>query len=103
MSAIKMKMKTKQAKEFIDNLHSHIINDPQFRKDTRDKGEKEIQAEIRPLILDYLKTYFKEQNFKDYSKKAYASFYWEGQEGVYGKERKKTFGARNYPDFMNVS
>ncbi len=32
--------------------------------------------------------------------KAHRSFYWEGQEGKYGKERATTFGARNYPDFI---
>ena len=32
--------------------------------------------------------------------KANKSFYWEGQEGKYGKERSTTFGARNYPDFI---
>ena len=32
--------------------------------------------------------------------KANQSFYWEGQEGKYGKARPKTFGTRNYPDFI---
>jgi hypothetical protein len=100
MSPAKMKMKTKQIKEFIVKLHNHIINDPQFRRDTRNKSEREIQAEIRPLIIDYLEKHFTEAGYKDSTKKAHASFYWEGQEGVYDKERKTTFGDRNYPDFI---
>ena len=32
--------------------------------------------------------------------KANKSFYWEGEEGRYGKERQTTFASRNYPDFI---
>lgn len=95
-----MKKKTKQVTEFIEGLHKHIISNPQFRKNTKSKSEVQIQAEIRPLIIDYLQKYFKSSGFKDEIAKANKSFYWEGQEGQYGKERATTFGARNYPDFI---
>lgn len=88
-----MKKKTTQVTNFIDGLHKHIVGNPQFRKNTADKSETQIQAEIRPLIIDYLQHYFKDAGYK----KANKSFYWEGQEGKYGKERASTFGARNYP------
>jgi len=95
-----MKKKTKQVVEFITNMHNYIINDPQFRKDTSTKTESQIQAEIRPLIIDFLKQYYKNIGYKDPVAKMHRSFYWEGQEGAYGKEREQTFGSRNYPDFI---
>ena len=33
-------------------------------------------------------------------KKAYSSFYWEGQEGSFEKDRSLLFGSKNYPDFI---
>lgn len=95
-----MKKKTKESIDFLEKLHKYITTNPTFRKDTRKKKETEIQTEIRPLIIGFLKKYFKEKGFKDHEKKAHKSFYWEGQEGTYGKKRKTTFGARNYPDFI---
>ena len=85
---------------FLDGLHQYIISNPQFRKKTETKSETHIQAELRPIIIDYLKKYFKQEGYRDYEKKAYKSFYWEGQEGKFGKARQPTFGARNYPDFI---
>jgi hypothetical protein len=95
-----MKMKTKQVTDFLEGLHKYIINDYQFRKDASIKSESEMQTEIRPIIMNYLRRYFEDRGYKDAEGKANASFYWEGQEGVYGKRRKLTFGARNYPDFI---
>ena len=95
-----MKKKSKQIFEFIQNLHNFIISNPQFRKNITGKSELQIQAEIRPLLIQFLEKYFKKLGYKDYISKANKSFYWEGQEGVYGKERKTTFAARNYPDFI---
>jgi hypothetical protein len=95
-----MRAKTKQVTEFLEGLHQYIINDYQFRKDASTKSESEMQTEIRPIIVNYLREYFKDIGYKDAEGKANASFYWEGQEGVYGKRRKLTFGARNYPDFI---
>ncbi len=95
-----MKKKTSKVTAFIDGLHSHIVSNPQFRKNTAGKSETQIQAEIRPLIIDYLEEFFKEAGYKDEVAKANKSFYWEGQEGKYGKDRASTFGARNYPDFI---
>ena len=95
-----MKKKTAKVTIFIEGLHEFIVNNPQFRKKTGGKSETQIQAEIRPLIIQYLQTYFKEAGYKDDVAKANKSFYWEGQEGKYGKERATTFGARNYPDFI---
>ena len=59
-----------------------------------------IQAEIRPIIIGYLEDYFDKAGYKDSIAKANKSFYWEGQEGRYGKERGLIFGTRNYPDFI---
>ena len=95
-----MKKKTAKVVSFIEGLHDFVINHPQFRHRTTAKSEMEIQTEIRPLIIQYLEKYFAAAGFKDAIAKANKSFYWEGQEGEYGKARKTTFGARNYPDFI---
>lgn len=95
-----MKKKTTKVTRFIDGLHKHIVGSPQFRKKTAAKTEVQIQAEIRPLIIDYLEHYFRDAGYKDDVAKANKSFYWEGQEGKYGRDKESTFGARNYPDFI---
>ncbi len=95
-----MKKKTAKATRFIEELHQFIVKDPQFRKNTGTKSEVQIQTEIRPLIIRYLEQYFRQEGYKDAVAKANQSFYWEGQEGQYGKERETTFGSRNYPDFI---
>ncbi|PLX71321.1 MAG: hypothetical protein C0602_01565 [Denitrovibrio sp.] len=95
-----MKKKTVKVQSFINNLNDYIVKHPQFRKKTNGKSETQIQTEIRPLIIAYLEKYYREAGYKDYEAKANKSFYWEGQEGVYGNERPATFGSRNYPDFI---
>ncbi len=95
-----MKKKTQALTKFVNKLHEHIINNPQFRRNTKNKSESFIQAEIRPLIIQYLELFFKKMNYVDFTGKANRSFYWEGEEGKYGKERKLTFASRNYPDFI---
>lgn len=95
-----MRKKTSKVTKFIEDLHNYIICHPQFRKKTSEKTELQIQAEIRPIILQFLEGYFAMQGYKDAINKAHKSFYWEGQEGKYGKDRATTFGARNYPDFI---
>lgn len=95
-----MKKKTAKVTSFIEQMHKFIITNPQFRKDTRNKTESQIQAELRPILLAYLEKHFQAEGYKDYTAKANQSFYWEGQEGKYGKGRATTFGARNYPDFI---
>lgn len=95
-----MKKKTKQLIQFIDTLHDHIVCHPQFRKNAINHTETQIQAEIRPIIVNHLECHFQCAGYSDYIAKAHNSFYWEGQEGVYGRERNLTFGARNYPDFI---
>ncbi|MFO8054777.1 MAG: hypothetical protein R6U19_06395 [Bacteroidales bacterium] len=92
--------KSEKVLKFLKGLHNHIIGNPQFRKNTGRKTEIQIQTEIRPLIISYLENYFRERGYKDVEAKAIKSFYWEGQEGLYGKERTKTFGSRNYPDYI---
>jgi len=94
-----MKKKSKSLIKFMDGLHNAIVMDKKFRKNVINKSENQIQTEIRPLIIRYLEEYFKGK-YKDYIDKANKSFYWEGQEGKYGRSRKKTFGSRNYPDFI---
>lgn len=95
-----MRKKTKNVVNFINGLHDYIINDRCFRKNTESKSEVEIQRELRPLILSYLEEFFKDKGYKDYKKKAYSSFYWEGQEGKFEKDRNPLFGSKNYPDFI---
>ncbi len=95
-----MRKKTKKATEFLDGLVTAIVKHPQFRRKTAKKSESAVQTEIRPLIVRYLEMYFSELGYKDSIAKAHASFYWEGQEGVYGRERRPVFGSRNYPDFI---
>ena len=95
-----MKKKSAKVTQFIKDLHDHIVGNPQFRKRTAGKSEAQIQSELRPLIIRYLEDYFADLGYKDAISKANKSFYWEGQEGRYGKEREPTFGARNYPDFI---
>ena len=95
-----MKKKTAKVTAFIRSLHEHIVNNPQFRKKTSGKTETQIQTEIRPLIIQFLKGYFEQEGYKDPEAKANKSFYWEGEEGIYGRERETTFGSRNYPDFI---
>jgi hypothetical protein len=95
-----MKKKTSKVTKFMEGLHEFIISNPQLRKNTKSKSESQIQAEIRPIVIQYLEKYFKEAGYKDIVAKANKSFYWEGQEGQYGKGRTTTFGTRNYPDFI---
>lgn len=95
-----MRKKTAKLMEFIEGLHKYIVTNPQFRKKTFPKSETQIQAELRPLVLRYLELYFEKAGYKDCVAKANQSFYWEGQEGKYGKGRAKIFGSRNYPDFI---
>ena len=95
-----MRKKSSKAIAFVNELHQFIVGDPQFRRDTKTKSESQIQAEIRPLIIRYLENHFASTGFKDAVAKAHKSFYWEGQEGSFGKLRETTFGSRNYPDFI---
>jgi hypothetical protein len=95
-----MKVKSKNLVNFISDLNQYIVSHPQFRKDTSSKSESVIQGEIRPLILNFLEKYFEKEGYKDFVAKANKSFYWEGQEGKYGKGRALTFASRNYPDFI---
>jgi len=95
-----MRKKTPQVKEFIENLHNFIIHSLQLRTKTENKGEAQIQSEIRPVVIRFLENYFKEAGYKDAVLKANKSFYWEGQEGQYGRDKKTVFGTRNYPDFI---
>lgn len=57
-----------------------IVGDPQFRQRTAGRSERLIQAEIRPLIIQYLETHFAGAGYKDTTRKANDSLYWEGQE-----------------------
>lgn len=95
-----MRRKSQNASEFINGLHEFVVGNRQFRKHTKTKTEKQIQTELRPLLLRYLENHFSRLGFKDAIAKAHKSFYWEGQEGSFGKVRDTTFGSRNYPDFI---
>lgn len=95
-----MRKKTAKVDGFIESLHEFIVGHPQFRKQPGKKSEVEIQTEIRPLIIRYLEEHFRATGYKDAIAKANKSFYWEGQEGQYGKQRGTIFGMRSYPDFI---
>ena len=95
-----MKKKSEKLLGFIHGLHDHIVNNRQFRKNTAGRSEVQIQTEIRPLIVDYLKEWFRAEGVVDFEGKAHDSFYWEGQEGRNKDKRKGTFGAFGYPDFI---
>jgi len=95
-----MKKKSEKLEGFIHGLHKHITGNRQFRKNTNGKSEVQIQTEIRPLIVDYLKEWFKAEGVVDFEGKAHDSFYWEGQEGRNKDKRQGAFGAFNYPDFI---
>lgn len=95
-----MREKSTHVSAFLKGLHEFIVNDPQFRKKTSGKSEVEIQTELRPLIIRDVEKYFDDKGFKDSAAKANQSFYWEGQEGQFGRRGATTFGARNYPDFI---
>ena len=97
---MKLKRKSKKIENFVDGLHKHIITDKSFRRTTLGKSEAQIQGEIRPLILDYLKRWFKKQGVVDYENMAHKSFYWEGQESRHRGANVSVFGAYNYPDFI---
>jgi hypothetical protein len=97
---MKLKRKSKEIEAFVDGLHKHIISDKTFRKMTLGKSEVQIQGEIRPIILDYLKKWFKKSGVVDYENKAHKSFYWEGQESRHEGANVSVFGAYNYPDFI---
>jgi hypothetical protein len=62
-------------------------------RDTKTKPEKAIQTEIRPLIVRFLEKYFSNAGYNDRSEKAIKSFYGEGQEGEFGKDRATVFGS----------
>jgi hypothetical protein len=95
-----MKKKSEKLEGFINGLHKHILSDRTLRKKTNGKSELQIQAEIRPIIVDYLKKWYKNTGVVDYEGKAHDSFYWEGQEGRNKDHRAGCFGAFNYPDFI---
>jgi len=95
-----LKKKSKKAEAFVTELHEFIVGNRQFRRKTRGMSEKQIQTELRPLIIRYLENHFAEAGFKDAVAKANDAFYWEGQEGKMGRARATTFGSRNYPDFI---
>jgi hypothetical protein len=94
-----MKAKTKQSREFIEELHKAIVGDAQFRRDTGRLSERAVQREIRPLIITYLEDYYRRKGIKDPRRMANASFYWESAEQT-GELRDTVFGGRNYPDFI---
>jgi hypothetical protein len=95
-----MKKKTRKVTNFIEGLHKYLINHPHLLERTQGKPENLIQTKIRPVILRYLEEYFEKEGYKDPIAKANKAFYWEGQEGQYGKARSSTFGTKNYPDFI---
>ncbi len=95
-----MKKKSNKAIRFLEDLYEYLSTHPRIRHDTTKHSEADIQRELRQFIIEYLQDYWKDQNIIDYRRKANASFYWEGQEGSYKKERTATFASRNYPDFI---
>jgi hypothetical protein len=59
-----VKKKTAKVDRFVEGLHQFIITHPQFRKQTGQKSEVRIQAEIRPIIIRYLEDYFDRAGYR---------------------------------------
>ena len=97
---LEMKKKTECLIQFLNDLHEYIIKHPLLSKKTNGRPEREMQREIRHIIVDYLKEYYEKNGFKFSISKASRSFYWEGQDQSYPINRTSTFGAKNYPDFV---
>jgi hypothetical protein len=95
-----MRRKSKKVTEFIQSLHLHLKKSPLLRKNVQNKTERDIQSELRHIILDYMKKYFEKENLKNPENMANKHFYWGGQEGELDKIKKKTFASKNYPDFI---
>lgn len=98
-----MKRKSKPLTKFIDELHDFIVSHQQFRRNTIGRREASIQAELRPLFVQFLERHFRKSNYRNFRSKAHKSFYWEGQDGHYDHERVPIFDSKNYPDFIITS
>jgi len=59
-----MRKKTQKVTNFLEGLHKYITSNPQFQKKTHSTSKTQTQAELRPLILDYLKKHFKKEGRK---------------------------------------
>ncbi len=90
-----MKRKTQQAVDFIENLHQHLINSSLFRQNTAGEKERDIQREIRHIIVEFLKG----RGYTNCDDKVKGSFYAEVQEGSDSRIKTPVFGSKNYPDF----
>jgi len=95
-----MKKKTQKAISFIEELHKHLTGSPLLRDESQGRDERQIQTEIRPIIFDYMKEYFKKKNRKNPVRVADEKFYWESQESEYKNLKIETFASKNYPDFI---
>ena len=95
-----MRRKSKKSTEFIQSLHNHLKNHLLLRKKVQNKTEHQMQTEIRHILFEYMKEYFKKEGWNNPEKGAQKYFYWEGQEGRFDRVRNKTFASRNYPDFI---
>ena len=95
-----MKPKTQKLISFIDELHDHIVTSPLLRKKVQNKNESQIQAELRPIIFEYMKNHFQNQNWKNPVNGATKYLYWEGEERKYTNMKTESFASRNYPDYI---
>ena len=95
-----MKKKTEKVRNFLEELHKRIVTDYLFNNETEKRSESYVQAQIRPIIFNFLVDKFKELNFVNPEKKANKSLYWGGSGKVYEGERGEAFGTKNYPDFI---
>ena len=95
-----MKPKTQKLISFIEELHAHLVSSPLLRKKVQNKNESQIQAELRPIIFEYMKNHFQNQNWKNPVNGATKYLYWEGEERKYTNIKTESFASRNYPDYI---
>ena len=97
---MRKKHKSAKATQFMSSLHDSIVQSVLFRRKTKDISERQIQAELRPLVYGFLSDHFKRQGLATHDKIAHDNFYWEGQESNFHAGRNKLFGTKRYPDFI---
>ena len=81
------KRKSKKSEAFLDDLCIAITESYLFRTRTSRISERQMQAEIRPLIAKYLEEHFKDAGYVKIDKMVHDNFYWEGQDSSFQSDR----------------
>ena len=94
------KRKSKKSEAFLDDLCIAITESYLFRTRTSRISERQMQAEIRPLIAKYLEEHFKDAGYVKIDKMVHDNFYWEGQDSSFQSDCSIFFGGRRYADYI---